>query len=160
MNLRIGIGYDVHKLVKNRKLIIGGADIPHEYGLLGHSDADVLTHAIIDAMLGALALGDIGRIFPDSNPAYKGISSLALLNAVHNMIIEKGYKIVNIDSVIIAQSPKFSPYIDEIRQSLARCLNLDADLISVKAKTEERLGFTGQHLGIAAKAVVLLGGIL
>jgi len=159
MQLRIGLGYDVHKLADSRKLIIGGIDIPYERGLLGHSDADVLTHAIIDAMLGALALGDIGRHFPDNDPSYKDISSMALLEKVNNMIVSKGYKIINIDSVIVAQNPRFAPYIDEIRQSLARCLNLDVDLISVKAKTEEGLGFTGQNLGIAAKAVILLGGI-
>ena len=158
MNLRIGQGYDVHKLVENRKLILGGIDIPHSHGLLGHSDADVLTHAIIDALLGALALGDIGRHFPDSDATFKGISSLALLDKVHNMIIEKGYVVVNIDSVIVAQAPKLAPYIDEIRGNIARCLNLDVETVSVKATTEEGLGFTGQKLGIAAKAVVLLSG--
>ncbi|MCL2565381.1 MAG: 2-C-methyl-D-erythritol 2,4-cyclodiphosphate synthase [Defluviitaleaceae bacterium] len=158
MSFRIGIGYDVHKLAKNQKLVIGGVTIPYDYGLLGHSDADVLTHAIMDAMLGALALGDIGKLFPDSDLSYKGISSLALLEKVNNMIIEKGYKIVNIDSVIVAEMPKFAPYINDIRGSLCRCLDLDVDLISVKATTEEELGFTGQRLGIAAKAVVLVGG--
>jgi len=157
MNLRVGIGYDVHKLVENRKLIIGGIDIPYEFGLLGHSDADVLTHAIIDALLGALALGDIGKLFPDNDSAYKDICSMELLSKVHNIITEKGYKIINIDSVIVAEKPKFAPYIDKICDSLARCLNLDADQLSVKAKTEEGLGFTGQGQGIAAKAVVLLG---
>jgi len=158
MSFRIGIGYDVHKLVKDRKLVIGGIHIPYDYGLLGHSDADVLTHAIMDAMLGALALGDIGKLFPDSDPSYNGISSLALLNRVNNIIAEKGYKVVNIDSVIVAEKPKFAPYINDIRESLCRCLDLDVGLISVKATTEEGLGFTGQGLGIAAKAVVLLGG--
>lgn len=158
MNLRVGIGYDVHKLVENRRLIIGGIDIPYEFGLLGHSDADVLTHALIDALLGALALGDIGKLFPDNDAAYKDICSMELLAKVHNMITEKGYKIINIDSVIVAEKPKFAPHIDNIRGSLARCLNLDVDRLSVKAKTEEGLGFTGQGQGIAAKAVVLLGG--
>ena len=160
MQLRVGMGYDVHKLVKDRKLIIGGVDIPYEYGLLGHSDADVLTHALIDALLGALALGDIGKLFPDSDAAYKGICSMSLLEHVHNMIIGKGYKIMNIDSVIVAEMPKFAPHIDNIRQSLARCLNLDAGQVSVKATTEEGLGFTGERLGIAAKAIVLLGSDL
>jgi len=160
MQLRVGMGYDVHKLVKDRKLIIGGVDIPYEYGLLGHSDADVLTHALIDALLGALALGDIGKLFPDSDAAYKDICSMSLLEHVHNMIIEKGYKIMNIDSVIVAEMPKFAPHIDNIRQSLARCLNLDAGQVSVKATTEEGLGFTGEKLGIAAKAIVLLGSDL
>lgn len=157
MQFRVGIGYDVHKLSKNRKLIIGGIEIPYNYGLLGHSDADVLTHAIMDAMLGALALGDIGKIFPDSDISYKGISSMVLLERVNNMIMEKGYKIVNIDSVIVAEKPKFAPYIDDIKKSLCRCLDLDAGLLSVKATTEEGLGFTGQSLGIAAKTVVLVG---
>jgi len=160
MQLRVGLGYDVHKLVKDRKLIIGGVDIPCEYGLLGHSDADVLTHALIDALLGALALGDIGKFFPDSDAAYNGICSMSLLEHVHNIIAEKGYKIINIDSVIVAERPKFAPYIDNIRHSLARCLNLDAGQVSVKATTEEGLGFTGQGLGIAAKAIVLLGSSL
>jgi len=158
MQLRIGLGYDVHKLVSGRKLIIGGVDIPYGFGLLGHSDADVLTHSVMDALLGALALGDIGKLFPDNDSSFKDICSLTLLSEVHNMIIEKGYKIINIDSVIVAEKPKFAPYIDEIRQALARCLNLDVDLISVKATTEEGMGFTGQGLGIAAKAIVLLGG--
>ena len=158
MQFRTGLGYDVHKLAKGRKLIIGGVLIPHELGLLGHSDADVLTHAVMDAMLGALALGDIGKHFPDTDAKYKGVSSLALLYEVNNKIICKGYHIVNIDSVIVAERPKFAPFIDEIRESLGRCLNLGADRISVKATTEEGLGFSGQELGIAAKAVVLLNG--
>jgi len=158
MRLRVGLGYDVHRFDKERKLIIGGVPVPHEKGLLGHSDADVLTHAIMDAMLGALALGDIGKLFPDSDNSYKGASSLVLLSMVNNMIIEKGYSIVNIDSVIVAEKPKFAPFIPDIRDSLGRCLNLDEDNISVKATTEEGLGFTGRELGIAAKAVVLLGG--
>ena len=156
MQQRIGIGYDVHKLIKGRALILGGVNILHDLGLLGHSDADVLTHAIIDALLGALALGDIGKFFPDNDPSYKGICSLTLLGEVHNMIIGKGYNISNIDSVIVAEAPKLAPYINEMRQSIARCLNLDADSVSVKATTEEGLGFTGNGLGIAAKAVVLL----
>jgi len=157
MQLRVGLGYDVHKLVKDRNLIIGGISIPYEYGLLGHSDADVLTHALIDALLGALALGDIGKLFPDSDAAYKGVCSMSLLEHVHSMIMEKGYKIINIDSVIVAERPKFAPHIDNIRQSIARCLDLGVDRVSVKATTEEGLGFTGQGLGIAAKAIVLLG---
>ena len=156
MQLRIGIGYDVHKFQQGRRLIIGGVHIPYERGLLGHSDADVLTHAIMDGLLGALALGDIGRYFPDNDPAYKGVSSMVLLDRVNNMIREKGYNIMNIDSVIVAERPKFAPYIDEIRGGLCRCLGLDADFLSVKATTEEGLGFTGRELGIAAKAVVLL----
>ena len=157
MQLRIGMGYDVHKLIKDRNLIIGGVHIPYEYGLLGHSDADVLTHALIDALLGALALGDIGKLFPDSDDAYKDICSLSLLERVYNMITEKGYKIINIDSIVVAEMPKLAPHIDSIRQSFARCLNLDAEQVSVKATTEEGLGFTGNGLGIAAKAIVLLG---
>jgi len=158
MNLRVGIGYDVHRFAKERELIIGGVLIPHELGLLGHSDADVLTHAVMDALLGALALGDVGKHFPDSDIKYKGASSLELLSKVNHIIIGKGYSIINIDSIIVAEAPKFAPYIDEIKACLGRCLGLDEDKISVKATTEEGLGFTGQKLGIAAKAMVLLGG--
>ena len=156
MDFRVGIGYDVHRLVPDRALILGGVEIPYELGLLGHSDADVLTHAIMDAMLGALALGDIGKLFPDNDDSYKGISSMVLLEKVNCLIKERGFSISNIDTVIIAQKPKLSPYMDKIRESLAACLNLEMDRVSVKATTEEGLGFTGDGSGIAAKAVVLI----
>ena len=154
--MRIGHGYDVHKLVEGRKCIIGGVDIPYEKGLLGHSDADVLTHAIMDALLGAAALGDIGKLFPDSDPEYCGADSIMLLREVAKKLSECGYRIVNIDSTVIAQAPKLSPHIDIMREKLADALMTDVQNISVKATTEEKLGFTGQGLGIAAHAVCLI----
>ena len=155
-DMRIGIGYDVHKLVPGRKLIVGGVDIDYEYGLLGHSDADVLVHAIMDALLGAAALGDIGKHFPDSDPMYKGISSIQLLSCVAELISKNGYSIENIDSVIIAQAPKFSPHIDAMRENIAKTLNVDINCISVKATTTEKLGFEGRGEGISAEAVCIL----
>lgn len=153
---RIGNGYDVHKLVEGRKLILGGIEIPHTLGLLGHSDADVLIHAIMDAMIGALALGDIGQHFPDTDPKYKGISSMELLRCVKKLVESRGYKIGNIDSQIVAQNPKLKPYILEMRKSIAKVLECDIDRVSVKATTEEKLGFTGEEVGMKAYAVVLL----
>lgn len=152
--MRFGIGYDVHRLVEGRKLIIGGIDIPYEKGLLGHSDADVLLHAIKDAMLGAVALGDIGKHFPDTDERYKGASSIKLLIEVNNKLKEKGYKVNNIDSIIIAQKPKMAPHIEQMRSNISKALNIDLDYINVKATTTERLGFTGKGEGIAAQAVV------
>ncbi|MBQ7862238.1 MAG: 2-C-methyl-D-erythritol 2,4-cyclodiphosphate synthase [Clostridia bacterium] len=154
--MRIGHGYDVHKLVEGRALIIGGVNIPHEKGLLGHSDADVLLHAISDALLGAAALGDIGKLFPDSDPAYKGADSLKLLSVVCERVREAGFEIENIDSTILAQAPKLRPYIDTMREKIAECMGVDASCVSVKATTEEGLGFTGAKEGIAAHAVCLL----
>ncbi len=154
--MRIGMGYDVHKLVPGRKLILGGIEIPYEKGLLGHSDADVLVHAIMDALLGAAALGDIGKHFPDTDEKYKGVSSMKLLSAVAGMIEDANCYISNIDSIIVAQSPKMSPYIEDMRAAIAAALNIDIGRVSVKATTEEGLGFTGEGLGIAAKAVCLL----
>lgn len=156
MKFRVGHGYDVHKLVEDRKLIIGGVEIPHYKGLLGHSDADVLAHAICDALLGAAALGDIGKHFPDNDDRYKDIDSLVLLEKVCELIRNKGYEISNVDSTILAQAPKLRPYIYEMRSKLAKAMKLDIDELSVKATTEERLGFTGREEGIAAHAVVLL----
>ncbi len=153
---RIGQGYDVHRLHAGRKLILGGVEVPWERGLLGHSDADVLLHAIMDALLGAAALGDIGALFPDSDPRYAGADSLLLLREVGRRLTEAGWKIVNIDSTVIAQRPKLSPHIPEMRRRIAEALNLDPDRVSVKATTEEGLGFTGREEGIAAHAVVLL----
>ena len=154
--MRIGHGYDVHKLVPDRALILGGVEIPHETGLLGHSDADVLTHAVMDALLGAAALGDIGKLFPDNDPQYKGISSLLLLARVGERIAEKGYQVGNIDVTMIAQRPKLAPYIPQMRENLARVLGIALDQINIKATTEERLGFTGQEEGMACHAVCLL----
>ena len=154
--MRIGMGYDVHKLVEGRDLIIGGVKIPYEKGLLGHSDADVLLHAISDALLGAAALGDIGKHFPDTDPAYKGISSILLLEKVGDMLAERGYWIENIDATIIAQAPKMRPYIDQMRENIAKALALDVDQVNVKATTEEGLGFTGEGLGISSQAVCML----
>lgn len=154
--MRIGMGYDVHKLVPDRDLIIGGVKIPYEKGLLGHSDADVLLHAISDALLGAAALGDIGKHFPDSDPQYKGISSLKLLEQVGNLLEEHHYFVENIDATIIAQAPKMRPYIDEMRGNIARCLGLDVEQVNVKATTEEGLGFTGSGEGISSQAICLL----
>lgn len=154
--MRIGHGYDVHKLVEGRPLIIGGVEIPHEKGLLGHSDADVLLHAISDALLGAAALGDIGKLFPDTDPAYKGADSLVLLKKVCEKVREKGFEIENIDSTVLAQAPKLRPYIDEMRSLISAYTDVDIDAISVKATTEEGLGFTGAKEGISAHAVCLL----
>jgi 2-C-methyl-D-erythritol 2,4-cyclodiphosphate synthase len=154
--MRIGSGYDVHKLVPNTKLILGGTEIPYYLGLLGHSDADVLVHAIMDALLGAAALGDIGKHFPDSNPQYKGISSIKLLKEVFCLLQEQEYSIINIDTTIVAQKPKLAAYIDDMRQNIASALNIELSQINVKATTEEGLGFTGQGEGIAAHAVCLI----
>lgn len=154
--MRIGLGYDVHKLVTDRKLILGGVEIPYEYGLLGHSDADVLLHAIMDSLLGASALGDIGKHFPDTDPKYKGISSIALLKEVGKLLYENGYKISNIDSTIIAQKPKMAPHIPLMRKNIANALNIDINQINVKATTEEGLGFTGEGLGISSQSICLL----
>lgn len=154
--MRIGMGYDVHRLVEGRKLIIGGVEIPYEKGLLGHSDADVLLHAIMDALLGAAALGDIGKHFPDTDPAYEGISSLKLLEHVGNLLEEHLFLIENIDATIVAQAPKMRPHIDEMRQNIAHALGIEDSQINVKATTEEGLGFTGCGEGISAQAVCML----
>ena len=154
--MRIGHGYDVHKLVEDRKCIIGGVNIPYDRGLLGHSDADVLLHAVMDAVLGALALGDIGKLFPDNDPTYKNADSLKLCIAVADVMQDKGYKIGNIDATVIAQAPKLAPYINAMRENIASAFDTDIDSVSVKATTEEKLGFTGAGLGIAAHAVCLL----
>jgi len=154
--MRIGTGYDVHRLVEERKLILGGVDIPWEKGLLGHSDADVLLHAVMDALLGAAALGDIGKLFPDNDEAYRGISSMLLLEKVGEVLAKKGYRVGNIDSTIIAQAPKLAPHIPAMRQNIAAALQIDVDAVSVKATTEEKLGFTGKGEGIAAQAVCLI----
>ena len=153
---RVGHGYDVHKLGENRRLIIGGVDIPYDRGLVGHSDADVLTHAIMDALLGAAALGDIGGLFPDNDPAYEGADSIELLKIVCKAVSEKGYSISNIDATVIAQKPKLKPYIGEMRTIIAAACCLDQDAVNVKATTEEKLGFTGREEGIAAHAVCLI----
>lgn len=154
--MRVGTGYDVHRLGENRKLILGGVEIPYHLGLVGHSDADVLAHAISDALLGAAAMGDIGKLFPDNDPAYEGADSLKLLQQVCEKIREKGYSIGNIDATVIAQKPKLAPYIQTMRQNLAESCGISADQVSVKATTEEGLGFTGEGLGIAASAICLL----
>ena len=154
--IRIGSGYDVHKLVEGRKLIIGGVDIPHTMGLLGHSDADVLLHSISDALLGAAAMGDIGCLFPDNDEKYKGADSLELLREVVRVIGAQGWRIVNIDSTVIAQQPKLKPHIDEMRKNIANACGIDISLVSVKATTEEKLGFTGRLEGISAHAVCLI----
>lgn len=156
MNFRIGHGYDVHKLVEGRKLILGGAEIPHTVGLLGHSDADVLTHALMDALLGALALGDIGQLFPDNDPAYEGADSIRLLVAVMEHVRAAGYAVSNVDCTVLAQAPKLKPYIAQMRERLAAAMGVAVDQVSVKATTEEGLGFTGAKEGIAAHAVALL----
>ena len=154
--MRIGHGYDVHRLTDGRKLILGGVDIPFEKGLLGHSDADVLAHAITDALLGAAAMGDIGKLFPDTDPAFKGADSLRLLAEVVRLLTDAGYRIGNIDATVLAQRPKLSPHIPQMRQNLADACGVSVDAVSVKATTEEGLGFTGEGLGIAAHAVCLL----
>ena len=159
-NLRIGHGYDVHRLVEGRKLIIGGVDIPWEKGLLGHSDADVLIHAVMDALTGAARLGDIGKLFPDTDPAYAGISSVKLLAHVGKLLGEKGFAVVNIDCVLLAQAPKVGPYRAQMAQNMADALGIDIEQINVKATTEEGLGFTGAGDGIAAHAVALVRAAL
>lgn len=155
---RIGHGYDVHRLVPGRALILGGVNIPYEKGLLGHSDADVLTHALMDALLGAAAMGDIGKLFPDSDESYKGADSIELLKRVTGLITAKGYSIINVDVTVIAQAPKLSPHIDDMRARLSQAMNISVDSVSVKATTEERLGFTGSGEGIAAHAVAMIFG--
>lgn len=154
--MRIGHGYDVHRLTENRKLILGGVEIPYEKGLLGHSDADVLVHALMDALLGAAAAGDIGKLFPDNDDAYLGADSIGLLRRVREILAGRGYSLVNADCTVIAQRPKLAPYIDEMRRNIADALGVSVDDISVKATTEEKLGFTGEGLGISAHAVVLI----
>ena len=154
--MRIGHGYDVHRLVEGRDLIIGGVAIPYEKGLLGHSDADVLAHAIMDSILGALALGDIGKLFPDNDPAYKGADSIGLMKRLVPIIEECGMRISNVDSTVIAQAPKLAPHIEKMRENISAALNIPISAISVKATTEEGLGFSGERLGIAAHAVCLL----
>ncbi|MBQ8278662.1 MAG: 2-C-methyl-D-erythritol 2,4-cyclodiphosphate synthase [Roseburia sp.] len=154
--MRVGLGYDVHKLVEGRDLIIGGVTIPHTLGLLGHSDADVLLHAIMDAVLGAAGLGDIGKHFPDTDPAYKGISSIKLMEHVAALIEEKGYVVENIDATIIAQKPKMRPHIPQMEENIAKAMNISVDQINVKATTEEGLGFTGTEQGISSQAICCL----
>lgn len=154
--MRVGMGYDVHKLTENRDLILGGVKIPWEKGLLGHSDADVLIHAVMDALLGAAALGDIGKHFPDTDPAYKGISSVKLLSHVMKLLEKNGFSVGNVDAVIIAQKPKMAPHIPEMRKNLAEAMGVGENRINIKATTEEGLGFTGRGEGIAAQAVCLL----
>ena len=155
-NLRIGHGYDVHQLVEGRRLVLGGVELPYERGLLGHSDADVLTHAVMDALTGASRLGDIGKLFPDTDPAYEGISSLKLLTEVGRLLEEKGYQVVNIDATLIAQAPKVGPYRQQMAENIASALRIRPEQVNVKATTEEHLGFTGDGSGMAAHAVVLL----
>ncbi|QUH27612.1 2-C-methyl-D-erythritol 2,4-cyclodiphosphate synthase [Vallitalea guaymasensis] len=154
--MKIGMGYDVHRLVEDRKLILGGVEIPYEKGLLGHSDADVLVHAIMDALLGAMGKGDIGKHFPDTDNKYKSISSLKLMAQVKELLTSEGYSIINIDSTIIAQRPKMAGYIEEMRTNIADVLNIEIENINIKATTEEGLGFTGEGLGIASQAICLL----
>ena len=158
--MRVGMGYDVHKLVENRKLILGGVAIPYEYGLLGHSDADVLVHAIMDALLGAAALRDIGRHFPDNDPAYEGADSIELLKKVGEMLEERMYLIENIDATVIAQKPKLLPYIDTMVKNVAEALHLEDDQVNIKATTEEGLGFTGKKEGISAQAICCISKAL
>ena len=155
-NLRIGQGYDVHRLVEGRRLVLGGVEVPWTLGLLGHSDADVLTHAVMDALLGAAGLGDIGKAFPDSDPALEGVDSLLLLDRTMEMLRAAGYDVVNVDATIVAQRPKLSPYIPQMRKTLAERMGLTPDRVNVKATTEEKLGFTGDSSGMAAQAVALL----
>ena len=155
-NLRIGQGYDVHQLVEGRKLIMGGVDIPHTRGLLGHSDADVLAHAVADALLGGVRGGDIGKLFPDTDPAYEGADSMKLLATVAGFVRDRGYEILDVDSVIAAQAPKLSPYRDQMRENLARAMGISPENVGVKATTTEHLGFEGREEGISATAVALL----
>ena len=157
--MRVGLGYDVHRLVTNRKLILGGVEIPYEKGLLGHSDADVLLHAIMDSLLGACALGDIGKHFPDTDDTFKGASSIALLKETGKLILKAGYIINNIDATIIAQSPKMSPHINHMRENIAQTLNIDINQINIKATTEEGLGFTGEMLGISSQSIASVENI-
>ncbi|MCD8133894.1 MAG: 2-C-methyl-D-erythritol 2,4-cyclodiphosphate synthase [Clostridiales bacterium] len=157
--MRVGMGYDVHQLTEGRRLILGGVDIPHTRGLLGHSDADVLLHAVMDALLGAAALGDIGKHFPDTDERYRGISSLRLLSRVGDLLLQSHYVIENIDATVIAQQPKLRPYIAQMEQNIADTLGIDQSQVNVKATTEEHLGFTGREEGIAANAVCLLSAI-
>jgi len=152
--MRVGIGYDVHQLVTDRKLILGGVEIPYEKGLLGHSDADVLIHAVMDGLLGAAGLGDIGRHFPDTDPEFKGADSLVLLKKVHHLVAEKGYQPNNIDAVIIAQRPKLAPYMDAMQKNIAEALEMHADRVNIKATTTETLGFEGRGEGISVQAIV------
>ena len=154
--MRIGMGYDVHRLVEGRDLIIGGVAIPFEKGLLGHSDADVLLHAIMDSLLGAAALGDIGKHFPDTDNTYKGVSSIFLLNKVGQLLIDKAYKIINIDATIIAQKPKMAPHIESMRENISNALGIDIGKINIKATTEEGLGFTGSGEGISSQSICLI----
>lgn len=154
--LRVGHGYDVHRLVEGRALILGGVTVPFDRGLLGHSDADVLTHAVMDALLGAAALGDIGKLFPDSDASYAGADSIVLLERVTALLREHGWQVGNVDATVVAQTPKLAPYIPEMRRRLAEAMGLDVDCVSVKATTEERLGFTGSGAGMAAHAVALI----
>ena len=154
--LRVGHGYDVHRLVEGRALILGGVTVPFDRGLLGHSDADVLTHAVMDALLGAAALGDIGKLFPDSDAAYAGADSIALLERVTALLREHGWQVGNVDATVVAQAPKLAPYVPDMRRRLAEAMGLDVDCVSVKATTEERLGFTGSGEGMAAHAVALI----
>ena len=155
-NLRIGHGYDVHRLVEGRPLVLGGVEIPFSLGLLGHSDADVLTHSVMDALAGAVKLGDIGRLFPDTDPQYKGISSLKLLARTGALLGEAGYRVVNIDATLIAQAPKIGPWRSQMEKNIAAALGIDCELVNIKATTEERLGFTGDGSGMAAHAVALV----
>lgn len=155
--IRIGHGYDVHRLVENRRLVLGGVEIPYEKGLLGHSDADVLTHAVMDALLGAAALGDIGTLFPDTDESYRGADSIRLLEEVIGQLKKRGYSVINIDSTVIAQAPKLKPFTEQMRQVLAHACGISTEDINIKATTEEKLGFTGSGQGIAAHAVCLIG---
>ena len=157
--LRVGHGYDVHRLVEGRALILGGVTVPFDRGLLGHSDADVLTHAVMDALLGAAVLGDIGKLFPDSDAAYAGADSIALLERVTALLREHGWQVGNVDATVVAQAPRLAPYIPDMRRRLAEVMGLDVDCVSVKATTEERLGFTGSGGGMAAHAVALIEGL-
>lgn len=154
--MRVGFGYDVHRLVRERKLILGGVEIPYEYGLLGHSDADVLVHALMDALLGALALGDIGKHFPDTDPQFKGISSMLLLKEVKKLLQEKGYRVNNADILVVAEHPKLAPFIEAMKENIADMLETETDRINIKATTTEGLGFTGTGEGMAAYAVVTI----
>ena len=154
--MRIGHGYDVHRLVEGRRCIIGGVDIPHEKGLLGHSDADVLLHAIMDAVLGAMAAGDIGKLFPDNDPTYKGADSLILTRRVAEVMVERGYRLGNLDATVIAQAPKLAPHIPAMRENIAKACSVDPGAVNVKATTEEHLGFTGRKEGVSAHAVALI----
>ena len=157
--MRVGLGYDVHRLVENRKLILGGVEIPYDRGLLGHSDADVLLHAIMDSLLGACALGDIGKHFPDTDNTFKGISSITLLKETGKLVLKAGYMINNIDATIIAQKPKMSPHIEHMRENISKALNIDVDKINIKATTEEGLGFTGELLGISSQSIASVENI-